>query len=172
MIQVGYSFIFEKDPLYYFHTLPPVIRSLPDRVTGAFTILTARNISYGKVMFSQACVKNSVHRRGDCLPLGSGVTSSPGRHPPWADTLPKADTPPQADTLPDGHDTGRYASYWNIFMVRDFSKKSDEILMIYKWQKSLKMAKFRKERELLKMLHWDRPYFTDALFLCKSHTSF
>ena len=29
--------------------------------------ITARNSSCGKVMFSQECVKNSVHRRG-CLP--------------------------------------------------------------------------------------------------------
>ena len=40
-----------------------------------------------------------------------------GRHPPRAGT-PQADTP-RADTLPpsDGHCSGRYASYWNAFLL-------------------------------------------------------
>ena len=52
-----------------------------------YNIITVRKRSCGKVMFSQACVKNSVHRAGDV-------------HPPWADTpFPWADTPfPWADT--------------------------------------------------------------------------
>ena len=56
-------------------------------------IITVRNSSCGKVMFSQACVKNTVHR---------GAIGSPplGRHPS-----------PRADTPPDSHCSGRYASY-------------------------------------------------------------
>ena len=51
-------------------------------------IFTVRNSSCGKVMFSQVCVKNSVHS---------------GRRA-W-----------QASR--DGHCSGRYASYWNAFSV-------------------------------------------------------
>ena len=59
----------------------------------------------------------------------------PGRHPladtppspwettPWADTpgrhtpFPREDTPPRQTTRGDGHCTGRYASYWNLFLL-------------------------------------------------------
>ena len=78
-------------------------------------LITVRKRSFGKVMFSQACVKNSVHRgvRGRCtypLPparqMPPGQTPPLGRHPPpWADT-PRS----------DGHCSGRYASYWNAFL--------------------------------------------------------
>ena len=61
----------------------------------------------------------------DTLPLGS---PSHGQTPsPWPDTLPLARHPPPwqtpspwADTpLPsDGHCSGRYASYWNAFLLR------------------------------------------------------
>ena len=91
-------------------------------------IFTVRNSTCGKVMFSQACVKNSVHRwvsasgsrvvsdsgsRGQCLPLGlRGVhpqAETPlgrhllgrhplGRHPPGQ--TPPGQTHPQADTTP------------------------------------------------------------------------
>ena len=48
-------------------------------------IITARNSSCGKVMFSQARVKNSVHKGGEGL---RGVHTPPGTHPqvrtPWA----------------------------------------------------------------------------------------
>ena len=55
-------------------------------------IVTVRNSSCGKVMFSQACVKNSVHR-------GEGVYTPPRQTtpPPQADT-PTRQTPPLADT--------------------------------------------------------------------------
>ena len=62
-------------------------------------IITARNSSCGKVMFSQARVKNSVH--GGCTP--------PGRHPP-----PR-----------DGHCSGRYTSYWNAFLVCSYYNQND-----------------------------------------------
>ena len=55
-------------------------------------------------MFSQACVKNSVHGGGGwgvgegmgCLPLGAGGCTSP-----WVESPPLG---------------GRYASYWNAFL--------------------------------------------------------
>ena len=53
-------------------------------------IFIVRNSSCGKVMFLQNCVKNSA--QGGCTPLG--------RHPP-----------------PVGHCSGRYASYWNAFLL-------------------------------------------------------
>ena len=65
-------------------------------------IITVRKRNYGNVMFSQACVKNSVQGRRCTPPSGqtspwvdtpSRQTPPLGRHPtPWQ-------TPPQADTL-------------------------------------------------------------------------
>ena len=76
--------------------------------------ITVRNSSFGKVMLSQACVKNSVHR--------GEVYTPPGHIPPGH---PQADTP--AGQTPPGHTTsqhpprrrrsGRYASYWNTFLL-------------------------------------------------------
>ena len=50
----------------------------------SYTIFTARNISCGKVMFSQACVILSVHRGGvTSMQLDRGCGRHPlGRHPP------------------------------------------------------------------------------------------
>ena len=98
--------------------------------------------SCGKVMFSEARVKNSVHSGGvgvytsmhfgrhppaQCM-LGytrPGQTphgqTSPWQTPPWADT-PSLGRDPLADTSPgqtprplppSSHCSGRYASYWN-----------------------------------------------------------
>ena len=107
-------------------------------------------------MFSQACAKNSVHRRGgrdlsQCM-LGAGTYTlwpdtrgegclpqcmleytppTMGRHPPGRHAL-RADIPlgrhppgrhPQADhswsdtPAPGSHCSGRYASYWNAFLL-------------------------------------------------------
>ena len=52
------------------------------------SVITVRKRSCGKAMFSQARVKNSVHRGGDVHPLGR---HPPGRHTP----SPLADTPRQ-----------------------------------------------------------------------------
>ena len=76
-------------------------------------LITNRNCSCGKVMFSQACVTNSVHGEGVCIPAttGQGVCVSQhalgrecGRHP-LDRHLPL-----------DGHCSGRYASYCNAFL--------------------------------------------------------
>ena len=85
--------------------------------------ITVRKRSCGKVMFSQACVKNSVHKRRWCTlhwadtPLGRNPPGQTplGRHPPWAEPPP----PRQTDPLPspaDGYCSGRSASYWNAFL--------------------------------------------------------
>ena len=58
-------------------------------------------------MFSQACVKNSVH---------SEVYTLLGRHPPSADTPSWADPPPQQTPQVDGYCSRRYSSYWNAFL--------------------------------------------------------
>ena len=44
-------------------------------------------------------------------------TPYPGRHSPWADTPQQ--TPPgrHPPPPPDGHCNGRYASYWNAFLL-------------------------------------------------------
>ena len=61
------------------------------------SVVTIRNNSCGKVLFSQARAKNSVHRGRYTLPPGR--PTPPGRHPP------------------DGHCGGRYASHWNAFLL-------------------------------------------------------
>ena len=72
-----------------------------------FFHFTARNSSCGKVLFSQACVKNSVHGEGGMC----------GMH------TPRHACPPQA--WPPGNTrgyyemrsmSGRYESYWNAFL--------------------------------------------------------
>ena len=74
-------------------------------------IFTVRNSSCGKVMFSQAGVKNSVH--GGCIPACTGA-DTPSRYPSmhWGiHPSGQADTPP-----PDGNCSGQYGSYWNAFL--------------------------------------------------------
>ena len=96
----------------------------------ATRLVTVRNSSCGKVIFSQACVKNSVHKRvytpwadtpstlGRHLPR----QTPPGRLPPGQTSTPRqtADTPrqthPPAPPPRDGHCIRRYASYWNAFL--------------------------------------------------------
>ena len=71
--------------------------------------VTVRKRSCGKVKFSQACVKNSVHRRGGVHP--------PGRPPPPPEqTPPQAPPPPQETaTAADGtHPTGMHSCSINL----------------------------------------------------------
>ena len=89
----------------------------------------------GKVMFSQASV--ILFTGGACIPACTGQTP-PGRHPTplpsacWDTPAPPGQTPPCPvhagihtpplssacwDTSPGGHCSGRYASYWNAFLL-------------------------------------------------------
>ena len=67
--------------------------------------ITARNSSCGKVMFSQAYVIPSVHGGG--LPGGVCIQGY------WADP------PPQIGYYGVRSTSGRYASYWNAFLVEN-----------------------------------------------------
>ena len=81
-------------------------------------------------MFSQACVKNSVHG-GGCLPhcmLGYTHThththtpwthlSPPGHRTRWTHTPLHTHTHPAYPPLPP-HCSGRYALYWNAFLFQ------------------------------------------------------
>ena len=76
-----------------------------------FLLFTVHNDSCGKVMFSQACVKNSVHRRVGVCPKKCWDTP-PGRQPSWQ-TPPQVDTPqadiPWADIPPNTTGYGQQA---------------------------------------------------------------
>ena len=86
---------------------PPVMATAADDThpTGMYSCYCLQR-SCGKVIFSQVCVKNSVHRG-----IGS-VSVHAGIHTPWADT--PLQTPPCWDR--HGYCCGRYASYWNAFL--------------------------------------------------------
>ena len=51
--------------------------------------------SWAKVIFSQACVKNSVHGGGVSASVHAGIP--PGAHPPRPGTHPQEQTPPGVD---------------------------------------------------------------------------
>ena len=74
-----------------------LINCLQTLTINLISFITVRNSSCGKVMFSQACVKNSVHR-ADTHPPGRHI---PGQTPP---PPPQADTPlpPKMATAADG----------------------------------------------------------------------
>ena len=63
-----------------------------NRCSAANLLITVRKRSCGNVMFSQACVKNSVHR-------GKEVYTAPGRHPPARQTPPPRGKYPLADPI-------------------------------------------------------------------------
>ena len=91
--------------------------------------------SWGKVIFSEACVNNSVHGRSAPLHAGTPPGPEAGTLPP--EQTSQEQTPPQdqRQAPPPGADTpspswcsacweiratsGRYASYWNaiLFLV-------------------------------------------------------
>ena len=85
--------------------------------------------SWAKVIFSQACVKNSVHRgEGVCLSAcwdtPPGADTPPTRQPPQT-PLDQADTTPQTRQTPPWEadssirsTSSRYASYWNAFLFQ------------------------------------------------------
>ena len=72
--------------------------------------ITVPNSSCGKGMFSQACIKNSVHG-GGVFQHALGQTP-PGRYPSTHWDRHPSYPPPS----PGGHCSGRYASYWNAFL--------------------------------------------------------
>ena len=86
-------------------------------------VVSTRNSSCGKVMFSQSCVKNSIHGSGEVYtPL-----ETPQADTPWTHTHSHLDTPPPRTHTyplgkpPDGHCRGRYASYWNAFLFQQIN---------------------------------------------------
>ena len=75
-----------------------------------FYLLLPVNKVWGKVMFSEVCVKNSVHRGSTwaCTPPGPGVSSgTPGTRytPTGAGTPPRPGTPPRTRYTPLGPGT-------------------------------------------------------------------
>ena len=106
--------------------------------------------SCGKVIFSQVCVKNSVHRGRVSASVHAGIHGPPpgrhpmGRHPSGRhpQQTPPADTPRQTPTpwvdtlLPsacwDGHGycCGRYASYWNVFLLNNKSARGGKMYSV------------------------------------------
>ena len=79
-------------------------------------LVTVRNRSLGKVMFSQACVKNSVH--GGVSHACSAPPPPTGTHAPLAHTPPR-DACARCRYYEMRSISGQYASYWNAFF---FSK--------------------------------------------------
>ena len=72
-------------------------------------LITVRKRSCGKVMFSQACVKNSVHRGKVYTPQQADTPS--GQTPPKADTTPPS---PMATAADGTHPTGMHSSCFTI----------------------------------------------------------
>ena len=103
--------------------------------------LPSVNEVWGKVIFSVACVKNSVHRG-----------RVPGRVHPLAGTPLQAGTPPKVHSPWSSAcweiraTSGRYASYWNAFLFfdifrfrasfrsvwMDLKRKLDSVVFLYK----------------------------------------
>ena len=74
--------------------------------------LPPANEVWSKVIFSEACVKKSVHR-GDGIPAClKGIWGSLQAHT-WVG-IPACT---EADPPTDGYCCGRYASYWNAFLL-------------------------------------------------------
>ena len=96
---------------------------LTDRQTDS--IFTVHKRSCRKVTFLHLSVSHSVHG-GRCTP-SLGRQPLRDRHPLPVQTPPRTDTPsgqihplgrhPWPNTPPDGHCSGRYASYWNKFLL-------------------------------------------------------
>ena len=83
-------------------------------------VFTVRNVSCGKIMFSQASVILSTGGGGCLLLVPGGFRRYPpqqttplGRHPSGQTPLP-GQTPLQGN----GYCCGRYASYWNAFLSK------------------------------------------------------
>ena len=73
--------------------------------------------SWGKVIFLEACVKNSVSRptpRGEVMGSGQGVSRSTPKGGAVSQHALRQTLPPPPQ--PGGYCSGRYASYWNAFL--------------------------------------------------------
>ena len=92
-------------------------------------IITTRKRSLGKVIFSVACVKNSVHRgfasvHARIPPPWQADPPRQGR-PPWQGRPPPGQGRPPPQGRPPLHSacweirstSGRYASYWNAILL-------------------------------------------------------
>ena len=89
------------------------------------------NEVWGKVIFSEACVKNSVHRGGGGFPAGIAgsipACLAAGLHGWWYPSMPcRFPGPHPRGKLRgiwpgpppcDGYCSGRYASYWNAYLL-------------------------------------------------------
>ena len=105
-----------------------------------WSLITVRKRSCGKVIFSQAYVKNSVHR-GGCIPARTGTDNPPGRppgqtppgrHPP--DRHPRADTHLGRHPLPSRRPPRRTVRILNNAFL------FFEAIELFKHQKSVKFC--------------------------------
>ena len=84
--------------------------------------ITSRKRSCERVMFSHLSVSHSVHGEGMCIPACTGQGGVCLWQSPWADIPMGRHLPgrhPQLGRHPltrDGHCSGGYASYWNVFL--------------------------------------------------------
>ena len=103
--------------------------------------------SWGMVIFSVACVKNSFHREGG-LPLCMRGYTPQEQIPPGADPPQEQTPPPQEQTPPPQEQTppqcsasseiratsGRYASYWNAYLLRERGAAKEDAFERYNGQ--------------------------------------
>ena len=107
------------------------------------SVLPPANEVWGKVLFSELCVKNSVHGGGGVpgqVPPGTRYT--PGtRHPPrtrytpWDQVHPPGPgIPPRSSACREIRVTsGQYASYWNAFLLCCWLYTKKSIVKILQW---------------------------------------
>ena len=96
-------------------------------------------------MFSQACVKNSVHGEGGEPPQTDTPTlrqTPPGRHAPGRHLSPGL--PPR-----NGHCSGRYASYWNAFLFTEIlSERAETFYLLYMIINRKSLVRGKRDLEL------------------------
>ena len=107
------------------------------------SLLPPANEVWGKVIFSVACVRNSVHRVGVCLHAGIPPPRSRHTHsprpgtpragppgpgtplPPQTRHPPRVDTPLRSACWEIRSTSGRYASYyWNEILLKSLTSKN------------------------------------------------
>ena len=144
----------------------PIQTNKPAKTPGmqqknAFPIVTGRNEVVAKVIFLHLSVIHSVHRGGmpQCM-LGyppPEQTPPLGADPPGADPPPGADTPlsrPSKSRHPPGSrpptppreadcsirsTSGRYASYWNAFLLRKGLLRNMSVNYLNNLKKSIRV---------------------------------